>query len=389
MFKSKNLCLCCLIMVAAVQCGLAATITVEKDGSGDFTQVQPALDAAASGDTVRIGPGEFTELIPSYIPGYAWDVEVCAYVRVPNLTIIGAGAGQTILGPTTYRGSTQTFSPKCMVWLEGNDRIVEGITFRNCYEGIHATHGPVFIDDCEFRDNGGLGVIWHAEDSGGWIRNSNFSSNILGNIGLGMLGPGSNIIIENCIFDNSEISIKNTKGTSILNCEMKNVRIGVKISAGARCILNNCNVYNCSIIGVALANVGPHCDIFNCNISGDEAALAAYAEATLFASNTIFNGGSFATLYFQNSGPAVIQNSHILRSGPYSVKCTHPEAYGLNTHDMTGNYWGTTDPDLVASWIWDQNDDPANFSIVNFLPMANGPVPTEKKSFGSVKALFR
>ena len=129
MSKARHLCFISLILVVAAQSGLAATITVEKDGSGDFTQVQPALDAAASGDTVLIGPGEFTELIPSYIPGYAWDVDVCAYVRVPNLTIIGAGAGQTILGPTSYIGSKQTFSPKCMVWLDGNDRFV--VIFHN------------------------------------------------------------------------------------------------------------------------------------------------------------------------------------------------------------------------------------------------------------------
>jgi len=174
--KVKLLCLVSLIVVAAVQGGLAATITVEKDGSGDYTQVQPALDAAASGDTVLIGPGEFTELIPSYIPGYAWDVEVCAYVRVPNLTIIGAGAGQTILGPTSYQGSTQTYSPKCMVWLDGNERFVEGITFRNCFEGMHIVEGPLYVDGCEFLNNGRYGIIWGTNGQGGYVRNSHFSS---------------------------------------------------------------------------------------------------------------------------------------------------------------------------------------------------------------------
>jgi hypothetical protein len=376
-------------MVVAVQSGLAATITVEKDGSGDYTQIQPALDAAASGDTVLIGPGEFTELIPSYIPGYAWDVEICAYVHVPNLTIIGAGAGQTILGPATYQGTTQTYSPKCMVWLEGSERIVEGITFRNCYEGIHATNGPVYVDDCEFRNNGGFGIIWQSEESGGIIRNSQFSSTIFGHKGVATLGLGSNVLVENCTFDNSEINIMHTQGISLINCEIMNTQIGVKISAGAHCTMINCNVFDCPIIGVALISVGPHCEIYDCNISGGEAAIAAYAEATFFASNTALEGGSVATIYLSDSGAVEIKNSHILRSGPFSVKCNQPEAFGLNIHKMTGNFWGTTDPDLVASWILDQNDDPTNFSIVNYLPMANGPVPTENSSWGSVKAMFR
>ena len=63
-----------LVCVAAVvllcsSSAFAATITVERDGSGDFTTIQPALDAVASGDTIRIGPGDYTESEPSYIPG--------------------------------------------------------------------------------------------------------------------------------------------------------------------------------------------------------------------------------------------------------------------------------------------------------------------------------
>ena len=387
--KRSVICLVSIIVVATAQSGLGATFTVELDGSGDYTEIQPALDAAASGDTILIGPGEFTALIPSYIPGYAWDVEVCAFVHVPNLTIIGAGPDQTILGPSTYQGSSQTYSPKCLVWLEGVERIVEGITFRNCYDGIHATNGPVFVDDCKFINNGGFGIIWHSENSGGWVRDSQFSSTIFGHTGIRTLGFGSDIIIENCLFENSEINIKNTQNASLLNCEMKNVPIGVKIFSGARCTMDNCHVYNCSIIGVALTSAGPHCEIINCNISGGEAALGAYSGATLFSTGSVFEGGSVATLFFQNSGPAEIRNSHILRSSSYSVQCSQPEEYGLIVHDMTGNYWGTTNPDSVAEWIWDQNDDPANFSIVNYLPMADGPIPTEEKSFGSIKAMFR
>ena len=39
----------------------AATWRVERDGSGDYTTIQPAVDAAASGDTILIGPGQYTE----------------------------------------------------------------------------------------------------------------------------------------------------------------------------------------------------------------------------------------------------------------------------------------------------------------------------------------
>ena len=50
------------VVVVAVLLGLALPVAartwrVEKDGSGDFTVIQDAVDAAAAGDTIRIGPG--------------------------------------------------------------------------------------------------------------------------------------------------------------------------------------------------------------------------------------------------------------------------------------------------------------------------------------------
>lgn len=42
----------------------ARTWRVEKDGFGDYTTIQPAVDAAAPGDIVLIGPGRYLEQAP-------------------------------------------------------------------------------------------------------------------------------------------------------------------------------------------------------------------------------------------------------------------------------------------------------------------------------------
>lgn len=39
----------------------AATLTVKQDGSGDYTVIQSALDAASPGDTVLVYPGRYFE----------------------------------------------------------------------------------------------------------------------------------------------------------------------------------------------------------------------------------------------------------------------------------------------------------------------------------------
>ena len=43
----------------AVSCASADTLTVCPDGTGDYTLIQDAIDAAADGDVVQLCDGEF------------------------------------------------------------------------------------------------------------------------------------------------------------------------------------------------------------------------------------------------------------------------------------------------------------------------------------------
>ena len=43
---------------------LATTWHVEKDGTGDFTIIQAAMNLCAPGDTVLVGPGRYTYHAP-------------------------------------------------------------------------------------------------------------------------------------------------------------------------------------------------------------------------------------------------------------------------------------------------------------------------------------
>ena len=70
---------------------------VEKDGSGDFTAIQPALDATAPRDSVLIGPGRFTETEVVTVPG--WTEDIYATVWNDSISIIGSGVDVTIIGP--------------------------------------------------------------------------------------------------------------------------------------------------------------------------------------------------------------------------------------------------------------------------------------------------
>ena len=73
----QQLVLGALLVLGAVQPSEARTWRVEKDGTGDYSILYEAVDAAASGDTILIGPGRFEDY--RFEPEYAWEeVLLCA-----------------------------------------------------------------------------------------------------------------------------------------------------------------------------------------------------------------------------------------------------------------------------------------------------------------------
>jgi len=102
----------------------------------------------------------------------------------------------------------------------------------------------------------------------------------------------------------------------------------------------------------------------------------------------IFSGGTFSTI-FVSAGSLSLQGNHILNNGGQSVFLEYfwnPP----NVHlDLTGNYWGTEDAGVIAEWITDFNDDPSIHAIVDFEPFSDQPQPTDLKSWGEVKNLYR
>lgn len=50
------------ILLVILPClALAATLTVKQDGTGDYTVIQAAVDAAIPGDSVLVHPGRYFE----------------------------------------------------------------------------------------------------------------------------------------------------------------------------------------------------------------------------------------------------------------------------------------------------------------------------------------
>ena len=204
----------CVAVLLASASG-AATLRVERDGTGDYTTIQPALDAVAAGDTVLIGPGEYPEMTNQYLPNAGGWFEVAGCIRVSNITLIGDSAETTLIGPAVYSGEVNI---GIAYPVTGDLRLVN-ITVMNVNTGCHIDYGRLFVDGCHFEGND-TGIQWYVSGVGGGVWNSYFSSAILYSSGLFFVGSGQGVVIEGCAFEAS--SLKFRKSSAPCNTQPPN-----------------------------------------------------------------------------------------------------------------------------------------------------------------------
>ena len=103
--------------------GITQTITVAKDGSGQFTTVQAAVNSIASGSAARIRidikAGTYTEKL--------------TIASRSNLCLVGAGATTTILTYNDASATVMSTSGSASVLISANDFSAANLTVQNSY----------------------------------------------------------------------------------------------------------------------------------------------------------------------------------------------------------------------------------------------------------------
>ena len=103
--------------------GITRTITVAKDGTGQFTSVQAAINSIASGSSasirIDIGAGTYTEKL--------------TIANRTNLCLVGAGATETILSYGDSNAKVGSTSGSASVLISANDFSAANLTFQNTY----------------------------------------------------------------------------------------------------------------------------------------------------------------------------------------------------------------------------------------------------------------
>ena len=155
----------------------ATTWRVEKDGTGHSVTIQGAIDMAALGDTVRIGPGRFDDPEEVSCPG--WTREVQVLVDKDNLVLIGSGSS-TIIGQEEWWEESQGYH-KGIVASDGwgcYRLTVKNLRVENSGEAIYTSHegsgnNELRFIDCEIHGS------YHS---------------------MTLIGDGGQILIDGCVF---------------------------------------------------------------------------------------------------------------------------------------------------------------------------------------------
>jgi len=175
----KNL--LCVLFLLATTLSTAQTITVKQDGTGMFTAIQEAIDAAVSGDTILVWPGTYYENL---------------YIEGKNLTL---GSLNLTTGDPAYIAQTiidGNNSGSCIVLWRNITALIQGFTIQHgsgWENGLGTTAGggiyiftqcDLNINQCVVQDNssdaGGGGICCTGSSiflSGTIIRNNFDRSN--------------------------------------------------------------------------------------------------------------------------------------------------------------------------------------------------------------------
>ncbi len=376
---SQAVLLACLgLMMSAVEAE-GATLRVERDGSGDFLTIQPAIDAAAEGDTILIGPGRYAEMAPG-----PFGEPTVGYVDVDDLTIIGVSRDDVIVGPQVP--NFQNFGPNGFrQGIAGRKIAFRELTIENVFDGLSVL-GDVDIRDCVLQKCS-IGINAEADME---IVSTTFLGNEFGIVvssapGLGEIGSS----VVACTFTlNSRAVYSWNHDLLVRDCQFVQDRDGVRQSGGKTATLQTCT-FDCTNVA-AQAGLTSRLVLNNCQFSAGAAGnVVLTTEAHLSGSGNRIGAGAVSTMTFTERATADFHGNDILFGDGLAIDL---KIYSAQVAvNLGNNFWGTTDLVLLEEKIHHKPDSTIMDNIrteVTYQPILNQSVPTAKQSMGGFRALF-
>lgn len=363
----------------------AATLTVSKDGAGQYSEIQDAVNAAESGDTILIGAGRYDEYRTYNLYGDVYNIVV--NVDAKDILIVGSGEN-TIIGPDSappnmpedrnYRAiRCANSSPQCRL---------SNLRVENSYIGILATRTSVSIDGV---------TLYHCWD--GLVVSSSTSvavtNSVISNcLDIGIFSGSSSATIMDCIFnDNSWATSIDWYSYDVMigRCTFTdNANIAVQYSTYSTGTISDCNIHG-SNAGIIVA-ISAQLELYDTTVIPEQyRSLYIYNDSQILGHGNVIKGNVEYPAISILGASITMSESHIISGGGGAVRLygtDYGPEYVLN---LRNNYWGTSNAEEIAAVIWDAADNPEIGRYIEFVPYHDQAVSNDAMSFGEIKAMFR
>jgi hypothetical protein len=376
------------LLVSAVAATLvgaapAAVLRVEQDGSGEYLKIQDAVNVAANGDTILIGPGRYDDLQPRGVNNV---VCVAFWDKGGALTFIGESAVDVIIGPETY--APDGTGPQGIHQRAPADIVVRNLTFTNLLSAIVGGDAVMRIEDSRF-DTGEVGLFVQDPDTC-IVHNCTFTNFPYPQAeAIGIFRAGY-VDIAGSEFFSSGIYLSGIADGVVRNCMAIGGRFVGSYSSNIfidRCTAECDNTYYC-----VEAGNGDAVRINESVISGGDGNIVSiYALSNVEVVRSVVRFPvSWANFNISDRASMIVRDCDIQGTQGVSLVRTYGYPEGNTaTIDLGYNYWyENSNSAALDSLIYDGNDDPNIHVIVNYEPIRTESVPVKKKSLGDLKALF-
>jgi hypothetical protein len=378
-----------LVVVSLASSVQATTWRVELDGTGDYTDIQPAVDAAAPGDTIRIGPGRFATFHPIIAPG--WTESTIVGVLKDNLTFIGSGQDATILGPQSYWAPLDQY-PKAFCSFGGYSGRLVDMTIENVRTGVYWEAGVLDIHGCTLRASDSTFIAVDLMVDDGRVQGCVFDMPAGGRAIqiLNVLGNVRGMVISDCTITGARYGVSvgyGAQNVNIVDCVLDVTWWGIVFDGSSTGTVRSSRIRGAQDRSVLAMNASA-IEIVDTTTEGGRIGVDAIGAATIVGAGAVIEGTTEATLSIAGNSRVSFSGSHILPVSGWAVFCYTFSGSNV-TIDLTGNYWGITDPVAIEASIHDSRYYSPNPYTVLYAPFANGPTPTVTTSWGHLKALWR
>lgn len=259
-------------------------LIVAADGSGDYTDIQSAIDALpTTGGQIFVKAGTYT--LTAFI-----------LLNKNNVSIIGTGR-------TTIITSNSALS--YLLEIDNSNYLIKGIYFdgnsKTVSEGIITASATGIIEDCFFTAFDTNGIDLSVDSVRTIVRGNEIFSN--GGIGIyAVFGLKDSLITNNFIYSNESFGLKIASSTNTSNNRITNNLVysngshGIEIKGNYNVVSNN-NIYSNSGDGIKLKSNADYCVITDNTCSSNTGYGINVASSTC-NSNVLVNN----TLLLNTSG---------------------------------------------------------------------------------------